>query len=217
MVEQFIDVRMASISIDEIANEQVNDTIGESSFLGGLSGDATVATISGFKLVKSLIAGDLVLSQDNGYVPIKTITKIASTQYQNCAQLVVIGQGSLGVDFPVEDLIVASEQLILVPSDIAGSDMFVRAGDLVRNSTGVRFISSTLNTYILNCDGHEAILVNGHWMGTGYSSQSYTMMTLDVHQAQLIGLEFTDVRPLCRVIYVPTADKGNRRMLRVVR
>jgi hypothetical protein len=146
MVEQFIDVRMASISIDEIANEQVNDTIGESSFLGGLSGDATVATISGFKLVKSLIAGDLVLSQDNGYVPIKTITKIASTQYQNCAQLVMIGQGSLGVDFPVEDLIVASEQLILVPSDIAGSDMFVRAGDLVRNTTGVRFISSTQNT-----------------------------------------------------------------------
>ena len=38
MVEQFIDVRMASISIDEIANEQVNDASGESSFLGGLSG-----------------------------------------------------------------------------------------------------------------------------------------------------------------------------------
>ena len=57
MVEQFIDVRMASISIDEIANEQVNDTIGESSFLGGLSGDATVATISGFKLVNRLSLG----------------------------------------------------------------------------------------------------------------------------------------------------------------
>lgn len=216
MVEQFIDVGMASIGIDEIASEQVNDASREGSFLGGLSGDATVATISGFKPVKSLITGDLVLSQDNGYVPIKTITKIASTQYQNCVQLVLIAQGSLGVDFPVEDLIVASEQLILIPSDIAGSDMFARAGDLARNTTGVRFISNTANTYILNCDGHEAILVNGHWMGTGYTSLSYTMMTLDVHQAQLIGLEFTDVRPLCRAIYVSTADKSNRRMLRVV-
>ena len=95
--------------------------------------------------------------------------------------------------------------------------MFARAGDLARNTTGVRFISSTLDTYILNCDGHEAILVNGHEMGMGYSSLCYIKMTLDVHQAQLFGLEFTDVLPMCRAIYVPTVDKGNRRMLRVVR
>ena len=62
-----------------------------------------IATIAGFKPVKSLIAGDLILSQDNGYVAVKSITKIAATQYDRRAKLVVIGQGTLGPDFPAED------------------------------------------------------------------------------------------------------------------
>ena len=67
-----------------------------------------------------------------------------------------------------------------------GSDVFVRAGDLVKNRSGVRFLSDIANTYVVDCDGHEAVLVNGHWMGAGDSAQSFTMMTLNAHQARMV-------------------------------
>ena len=97
-----------------------------------------------------------------------------------------------------------------------GSDMFVRAGDLVKNRSGVRFLSDISNTYVVDCDGHEAVLVNGHWMGAGYSAQSFTMMTLNAHQARMAGFESDDVRPLCRAVHIPIADRGQRGSLRIV-
>jgi hypothetical protein len=127
-----------------------------------------------------------------------------------------MGRLTLGPDFPAEDLIVSPEQLILMSDDMNGSDMFVRAGDLVENRTGVRFLSDIANTYVVDCDGHEAVLVNGHWMGTVYSAHSFTMMTLNAHQARMVGFEFDDVRPLCRAVHIPTADRGQRGSLRIV-
>ena len=172
-VERSFDIGFGSVSVEDIAYAKTFDALNTSSLLGGLSGNAMIATIAGFKTVKSLIAGDLILSQDNGYVAVKTITKIAATQYDRRAKLVVIGQGTLGPDFPAEDLIVSPEQLILMSDNMNGSDVFVRAGDLVKNRSGVRFLSDIANTYVLDCDGHEAVLVNGHWMGTGYSAILY--------------------------------------------
>lgn len=107
--------------------------------------------------------------------------------------------------------------LSLMSDDMNGSDVFVRAGDLVKNRTGVRFLSDIANTYVLDCDGHEAVLVNGHWMGTGYSAQSFTMRTLNADQPRIVGFEFNDVRPLCRAVHIPTADRDPRGSLRIVR
>ena len=87
---------------------------------------------------------------------------LAATQYDRRAKLVVIVQGTLGPDSPAEDLIVSPEQLILMSDDMDGSDVFVRAGDLVKNRSSVRFLSDIANTYVVDCDGHEAVLVNGH-------------------------------------------------------
>ena len=76
-----------------------------------------------------------------------------------------------------------------------GSDVFVRAGDLVKNRSGVRFLSEIVNTYVVDCDEHEAVLVNGHWMGAGYSAQSFTMMTLNAHQTRMVGFELERCAP----------------------
>ena len=214
MVERSFDIGFGSVSVEDITDANTFDALNIALLLGGLSGNAMIA---GFKPVKSLITGDLVLSQDNGYVAVKSITKIAATQYDRRAKLVAVGQGTLGSDFPAEDLIVSPEQLILMSDDMTGSDVFVRAGDLVKNRSGVRFLSDIANTYVVDCDGHEAVLVNGHWMGTGYSAQSFTMMTLNAHQARMVGFEFDDVRPLCRAAHIPTADRGQRGSLRIVR
>ena len=94
--------------------------------------------------------------------------------------------------------------------------MFVRAGDLVKNRSGVRLFSDIANTYVVDCDGHEAVLVNGHWMGAGYNAQSFTMMTLNAYQTRMVGFEFDDVRPLCRAVHILTADRGQRGSLRIV-
>jgi len=217
MVERSFDIGFGSVSVDDIADAKTFDALNNAALLGGLSGNAMIATIAGFKPVKSLIAGDLILSQDNGYVAIKSITKIAATQYDRRAKLVVIGQGTLGADFPAEDLLVSPEQLILIADYMNGSDVFVRAGDLVKNRSGVRFLSDIANTYVVDCDGHEAVLVNGHWLGTGYSAESFTMMSLNADQARMVGFEFDGVRPLCRAVQIPTADRGQRGSLRIVR
>jgi len=217
MVERSFDIGFGSVSVDDIADAKTFDALNNAALLGGLSGNAMIATIAGFKPVKSLIAGDLILSQDNGYVAIKSITKIAATQYDRRAKLVVIGQGTLGADFPAEDLLVSPEQLILIADYMNGSDVFVRAGDLVKNRSGVRFLSDIANTYVVDCDGHEAVLVNGHWLGTGYSAESFTMLSLNADQARMVGFEFDGVRPLCRAVQIPTADRGQRGSLRIVR
>ena len=154
------------------------------------------------------------MTQDNGYVPLNLVSPIAATQFEPGPPLVVIGYGALGADFPSEDLIVSHEQLIMVTDEMDESDAFVRAGDLVRFNPGVRFVSEIANTYVLDCSMHESVLVNGVWMGTGYSSMSFTMMTLDAQHAELIGFNFDHVRPLCRPVQLP---KNNRRSLRIVR
>ena len=92
----------------------------------------------------------------------------------------------------------------------------MRAGDLVKNRSGVRFLSDIANSYVVDCDGNEAVLVNGHWMGAGYSAQSFTMMTLNAHQARMVGFKFDDRRPLCRAVHIPTADRRQRGSLRIV-
>ena len=217
MVERSFGIGFGSVSVDDIADAKTFEALNNAALLGGLSGNAMIATIAGFKPVKSLIAGDLILSQDNGYVAIKSITKIAATQYDRRAKLVVIGQGTLGADFPAEDLLVSPEQLILIADYMNGSDVFVRAGDLVKNRSGLRFLSDIASTYVVDCDGHEAVLVDGHWMGTGYSAQSFTMMTLNADQARMVEFEFDGVRPLCRAVQIPTADRGQRGSLRIVR
>ena len=214
MVEKSFDFSRGSVDGAHISDLRDKTSLSDVSLLGGISGGATIATIAGFKPVKSLVAGDLVLTQDNGYVPLNLVSPIAATQFEPGAPLVVIGYGALGADFPSEDLIVSQEQLIMVTDEMDGSDAFVRAGDLVRFNPGVRFVSEIANTYVLDCSMHESVLVNGVWMGTGYSSMSFTMMTLDAQNAELIGFNFDDVRPLCRPVRLP---KNNRRSLRIVR
>ena len=109
-----------------------------------------------------ILSGDIFLFVAKCRLMCKNHRQLAATQYDRRAKLVVIVQGTLGPDSPAEDLIVSPEQLILMSDDMDGSDVFVRAGDLVKNRSGVRFLSDIANTYVVDCDGHEAVLVNGH-------------------------------------------------------
>ena len=43
------------------------------------------------------------------------------------------------------------------------------------------------------------------------------MMTLNADLARMVGFEFDGVRPLCRAVQIPTADRGQRGSLRIVR
>lgn len=56
MVERSFDIGLGSVSVDDIADAKTFDALNNAALLGGLSGNATIATIAGFKPVKSLIA-----------------------------------------------------------------------------------------------------------------------------------------------------------------
>ena len=57
MVERPFDIGFGSVSVEDIADAKTFDALNTASLLRGLSGNAMIATIAGFKPVKSLIAG----------------------------------------------------------------------------------------------------------------------------------------------------------------
>ena len=63
MVERSFDIGFGSVSVEDIADAKTFDALNTASLLGGLSGNAMIATIAGFKHVKSLIAGDFIAGQ----------------------------------------------------------------------------------------------------------------------------------------------------------
>ena len=53
MVERSFDIGFGSVSVEDIADAKTFDALNTASLLGGLSGNAMIATIAGFKPVKS--------------------------------------------------------------------------------------------------------------------------------------------------------------------
>ena len=60
MVELSFDIGFGSVSVEDITDAKTFDALNTASLLGGLSGNAMIATIAGFKPVKSLIAGQWI-------------------------------------------------------------------------------------------------------------------------------------------------------------
>ena len=77
MVERSFDIGFGSVSVKDIAEAKTFDALNNAALLGGLSGNAMIATIAGFKPVKSLIAGDLILSR---HIHCPTINQIPCDQ-----------------------------------------------------------------------------------------------------------------------------------------
>jgi hypothetical protein len=139
--------------------------------LAALGQGTRIKTIDGEKPVETLVPGDLVMTLDNGFQPLRWIghTGCAPSEQQMRPALgaVKIRAGALGVALPAQDVTVSAGYRVLVQSRFAErlwgcKEVLIAAGDLV-GLTGVTRSSATaaLDYWQLLFDQHQIIWANG--------------------------------------------------------
>lgn len=131
-----------------------------------------IATLKGETLVENLVAGDKVVTRDNGIQDIRWIgqKKIDWRLMTANPHLkpVLVRQGSLGNDLPERDLMVSPNHRMLVANERTAlqfdeAEVLVAAKHLV-GGLSVRSVDSIGTTYIhFLCDRHEVVLSDGIW------------------------------------------------------
>ena len=131
-----------------------------------------IATIKGETLVENLVAGDKVITRDNGIQDLRWIgqKKIDWRIMTANPHLkpVLVRQGSLGHDLPERDLMLSPNHRVLVGNDrtaleFNASEVLVAAKHLIGGNS-VRSIDSIGTTYIhFMFDRHEVVLSDGIW------------------------------------------------------
>ena len=131
-----------------------------------------IATQRGEILVENLLAGNKVVTRDNGIQEIRWIGqkkidwRIMATNSH--LKPILVRQGSLGNDLPERDLMVSPNHRVLVAKERTAlqfdeSEVLVAAKHLI-GGISVRSIDSIGTTYIhFMCDRHEVVLSDGIW------------------------------------------------------
>lgn len=130
-----------------------------------------IRTDRGERPVEELEVGDLVLSQDNGLVPVlwkgqKTLS-VATLLMNEKFRPIRIEAGALGKGMPERDLVVSPQHRVLVRSKIAermfgAVEVLVPAKDLLGLSGVERLGPEEQITYVhILCDRHEIVFANG--------------------------------------------------------
>ena len=145
-----------------------------------------IATSRGEVVVEDLQPGDLVLTRDRGFQPLRWVgrrdlvgTDLAS---QPRLQPVKILAGAMGGGFPVRDMMVSPQHRMLI-SDFRTEMMFgetevlVAAAHLV-GQPGIDTMRTDAISYIhIMCDQHEIIRANGSWTET-YQPGAQTLRSM---------------------------------------
>jgi Hint domain len=131
-----------------------------------------IATLRGETLVENLVAGDKVVTRDNGVQQIRWIGKKKVDWRMMTAnphlKPVLVRQGSLGNDLPERDLMISPNHRVLVANERTAlqfdeAEVLVAAKHLI-GGLSVRSIDSIGTTYIhFLFDRHEVVLSDGIW------------------------------------------------------
>ncbi|MDH5529870.1 MAG: Hint domain-containing protein [Paracoccaceae bacterium] len=131
-----------------------------------------IATPKGERAVEELVAGDKIITRDNGIQEIRWVgaNKLSYGQLVGNSHLkpILITKGSLGDDLPERDMMVSPNHRLLVANERTAlyfeeHEVLVSAKHLVDNHT-IREVESLGTTYIhFMCDRHEVVLANGLW------------------------------------------------------
>ena len=131
-----------------------------------------IATLRGETLVENLVAGDKVVTRDNGIQAVRWIgqKKIDWRLMTTNPHLkpILVRQGSLGNDLPERDLMVSPNHRVLVANERTAlqfdeAEVLVAAKHLI-GGVSFRSIDSIGTTYIhFMCDCHEVVLSDGIW------------------------------------------------------
>lgn len=131
-----------------------------------------IATDRGEVRIEDLSVGDLVLTRDNGYQPIRWIGQKELSQralaLQPDLQPICIQKGALARGVPERDMIVSPQHRMLIDCVqaqfyLGDSEVLIKAKDMLRLE-GVKKLRSKSVTYIhLMLPAHEIILADGAW------------------------------------------------------
>lgn len=131
-----------------------------------------ISTRKGFVAIENLKPGDLVLTRDNGFQPVRWLgVKHLTPQWlSQCPHLqpVKISAHAFGPGQPEQDLWVSPQHRLLIDSSLSAlyfgeSEVFAAAG-LVTNQPGLSRPHVARLTYVhLLFDQHQVVLSNGLW------------------------------------------------------
>ena len=122
--------------------------------------------------VETLVAGDKVLTRDNGYQPLRWVGRrdLSSTELSAQPKLnpVVIRVGAMGTNLPEQDMMVSPQHRMLFTGPRAemmfgDNEVLIAAAHLV-GQPGIDRAHPTCVAYIhVMCSQHEIIRANGCW------------------------------------------------------
>lgn len=131
-----------------------------------------IATPQGPVAVEDLCVGDLVLTRDNGYRPIRWIGgrefgAAALAEYPEL-QPVRVPRGAFGADVPSADLAVSPQHRVLLAGGHAAghgdeAEILAAAADLVTLGLATVQEVSSVTYYHIMFDAHEIVWANGCW------------------------------------------------------
>jgi Hint domain len=131
-----------------------------------------IATLKGETMVENLVAGDKIVTRDNGIQQIRWIGKKKVDWRMMTAnphlKPVLVRQGSLGNDMPERDVMISPNHRVLVANERTAlqfdeAEVLVAAKHLI-GGLAVRSIDSIGTTYIhFLFDRHEVVLSDGIW------------------------------------------------------
>lgn len=138
-----------------------------------LDADTVVDTLNGPVKAAGLRAGDMVLTRDSGYRPLRWVGRrtVRATEARRDPGLrpVRIAQGSLGQGCPAADVTVGPGQRILLSGAWAlaasgEAEVLARAGDLVGCGGISRAHAGEMHLVYLLLDTHEIVRAAGMWV-----------------------------------------------------
>jgi len=160
-----------------------------------------IATPKGEVLVEELVAGDKVITRDNGIQEIRWVghTKVGTVDLMKRPQLkpIRISKGALGSGLPERDMLVSPQHRILVANDKTAlyfeeREVLVAAKHLLGRD-GIEEVEVASVTYVhFMFDQHEVVLSDGAWTES-FQPGDYTLEGLDAGQRDEILALFPEL------------------------
>ena len=149
-----------------------------------------IKTDSGDRAVEALVAGDLVLTRDNGYQPLQWTGQRKLTSAELTAQPklhpVLIAAGALGSNLPTQDMMVSPQHRMLITGPRAEMmfgecEVLIAAAHLV-GQPGISRAHPASVTYVhIMFAQHEIVLADGSWTES-YQPGAQTLQAMPQEQ-----------------------------------
>jgi hypothetical protein len=160
-----------------------------------------IETKNGPRLVQDLVEGDLVLTRDNGYEPLRWIGAARRTKYETAKhenlQPVIIRQDAFGLGYPSRDLVVSQQHRILSTRMknslyFGEAESLIAAKHMIDNTSILSGGVCDITYYHLLFDAHEIIRSNDTWTES-FLPNEYALSTVSEASRREVEVLFPEM------------------------